>query len=136
MVRGDLDLHVFQPISSTAQFVQSGDIRPLLVLKPTRDPLIPEAPTVREAGLQNADDLEAMGGQLVGFAVVKNTPADRVRALEQASLNALADPEFLAWAKQTGVDQDLLAINGEAMTARKKVEYELIKKNVDVVKRA
>ena len=94
------------------------------MLKPTRDPLIPDAPTVREAGLPNADDLEAMGGQAVGFAVVKNTPPDRVKALEQASLNALADPEFLAWAKQTGVDQDMLAINGEAMAARKKIEYE------------
>jgi tripartite-type tricarboxylate transporter receptor subunit TctC len=136
MVRGDLDLMVFSPISSTAQFVQSGDIRALLVLKPTRDALIPDAPTVREAGLPNVDDLEAIGGQVVGFSVVKNTPPDRVKALEQATLNALADPEFLTWAKQTGVDADIVALNGETMTARKKVEYELIRKNVDVVKRA
>ena len=54
MVRGDLDLHVFQPISSTSQFVDSGDIRSLLVLKDARDPLIPDAPTPREAGLPNA----------------------------------------------------------------------------------
>jgi tripartite-type tricarboxylate transporter receptor subunit TctC len=135
-VRGDLDLMVFTPISSTAQFVQSGDIRALLVLKPTRDPLIPDAPTAREAGLKNVEELEAIGGQVVGFSVVKNTPADRIRAIEQATLNALADPEFLAWAKQTGVDADILGLTGDAFTARKKVEYDLIRKNVDVVKKA
>ena len=32
-----------------------------------------------------------MGGQIVGFSVVKNAPADRVKVLEQATLNALAD---------------------------------------------
>jgi tripartite-type tricarboxylate transporter receptor subunit TctC len=136
IVRGDLDLHVFQPISSTAQYVQSGDIRSLLVLKPQRDPLIPDAPTPAEASLPNADDLLAMGGQIVGFSVAKGTAPERVKVLEQATLNALADPEFLAWAKQTGVEPDILAIGAEAMTARKKQEYELIKKNVDVVKRA
>ncbi len=136
MVRGDLDLHVFQPISSTSQFVDSGDIRSLLVLKDARDPLIPDAPTPREAGLPNADELVSMGGQIVGFSVVKNTPADRVKVLEQATLNALADPEFLAWAKQTGVEPDIVAMNSETFTARKKIEYEMIKKNVDVVKRA
>jgi tripartite-type tricarboxylate transporter receptor subunit TctC len=136
LVRGDLDLHVFQPISSTAQFVQSGDIRSLLVLKPSRDPLVPDAPTPAEANLPNQEDLVAMGGQIVGFAVVKNTPPERVKVLEQATLNALADPEFLAWAKQTGVEPDLLAIGAEAMTARKKLEYAMIEKNVDVVKRA
>jgi hypothetical protein len=68
--------------------------------------------------------------------VVKNTPPERVRVLEQATLNALADPDFLAWAKQTGVEPDILAIGAEAMTARKRQEYAMIEKNVDVVKRA
>ncbi|MFN0072358.1 MAG: Bug family tripartite tricarboxylate transporter substrate binding protein [Chloroflexota bacterium] len=136
LVRGDLDVHVFTPISSTAQFVQSGDIRSLMVLKPSRDALLPDAPTAREAGVPNVEDLEAIGGQIVGFSVVKNTPVERVKVLEQATLNALADPEFLAWAKQTGVDQDIIAIGSEAFSARKVQEYAFVRRNVDVVKRA
>lgn len=135
MVRGDLDLHIYQPISSTVQFVQSGDIRALMVLKPQRDQLLPDVPTAREAGAPNIDDLEGIGGQTIGFNVVKNTPPERVRVLEQATLNALKDPEFMAWAKQSGVDQDLLSLPGAAMKAGKEKEYGIFAKNADVLRR-
>jgi len=136
LVRGDIDLHVFSPISSTVQFVQSGDIRALLVLEPNRDAILPETPTARELNVGNVEDLEAIGGQTVGFSVVKNTPLERIKVLEQATLNALQDPEFLDWAKQSGVAQDIIALSSQAMTERKKQEYDYVRKNVDVVKRA
>ena len=136
LVRGDLDVEVLSPISSTIQFVQSGDIKPILNLEPTRNPLLPDTPTAREEGLPNLSDLEAIGGFTSGIAAPPGTPADRVKYLEFAVLSALRDPEFVTWAKGAGVEPDLVALPGDEIKARKTGEYNLYTKYADALKKA
>ncbi|MFN0072157.1 MAG: Bug family tripartite tricarboxylate transporter substrate binding protein [Chloroflexota bacterium] len=136
LVRGDLDVEVLSPISSTVQFVQSGDIRPILLLEPTRNALLPNTPTAREVGLSNLTELEAIGGFTSGIAVPPGTPADRVKFLEFAVLSAIRDPEFVQWAKSAGVEPDLLALLGEEIKARKVSEYQLYTRYADALKKA
>jgi tripartite-type tricarboxylate transporter receptor subunit TctC len=136
LVRGDLDVEVLSPISSTIQFVQSGDVKPILQLEATRNPLLPETPTAREAGLQNLSDLESIGGFTSGIAAPPGTPADRVKYLEYAVLTAVRDPEFVAWAKGAGVEPDLIAITGDDIKSRKAGEYGLYTKYKDALAKA
>jgi tripartite-type tricarboxylate transporter receptor subunit TctC len=136
LVRGDLDVEVLSPISSTIQFVQSGDVKPILQLESTRNPLLPETPTAREAGLPNLSDLESIGGFTSGIAAPPGTPADRVKYLEYAVLTAVRDPEFVAWARGAGVEPDLIAITGEDIKSRKASEYGLYTKYKDALAKA
>jgi tripartite-type tricarboxylate transporter receptor subunit TctC len=136
LVRGDLDVEVLSPISSTIQFVQSGDVKPILQLEPTRNALLPDTPTAREVGLPNLADLESIGGFTSGIAAPPGTPADRVKYLEYAVLTAVRDPEFVTWARGAGVEPDLIAITGEDIKGRKAGEYNLYTKYKDALAKA
>jgi tripartite-type tricarboxylate transporter receptor subunit TctC len=136
LVRGDLDVQVMSPISSTIQFVQSGDIRPILQLEPTRNPLLTDTPTAREMGLQNLTELESIGGFTSGISAPPGTPADRVKYLEYAVLTAVRDPEFVAWARGAGVEPDLISITGDDIKGRKADEYNLYTKYKDALAKA
>jgi tripartite-type tricarboxylate transporter receptor subunit TctC len=125
LVRGDLDLQVFSPISSTMQFVKSGEMRALLVLEPQRSPLLPGIPTARELGLPNIDDLEVAGTALSGIATPPGTPVDRAEYLGAMVMTALRDPGFLAWAREAGVEGDLQYASGAELTEMKRREYEV-----------
>ena len=125
LVRGDLDLQVFSPISSTMQFVKSGEMRAILVLEPERSALLPDTPTARELRLPNIDDLELAGTALSGVAVPPNTPADRADYLGAMVMTALHDPGFIAWARETGVEHDLEYASGSEFTAMKRREYDV-----------
>jgi tripartite-type tricarboxylate transporter receptor subunit TctC len=127
LVRGDVDVGVLSPLSSIIQFIQSGDLRPLAVLEPQRDPLAPDAPTAAEAGLTSLEDLYGLADPS-GFSVMKNTPPDRVAALEKATLAAMKDTTFLDWAKSTGADADLRPMSGADFTKLKAAEYATLKK--------
>ena len=138
LIRGDLDLQVFQPLASTIEFVRSGDTRPLVMLGPQRDPLLPDTPTAREAGLARVDDLETLGSRAYasGFAVLPQTAPERVKILEQAVLSALKDPEFVTWAKTTNVESDLAPMPGDQFAESKKQEYSMIRPFEDVFRSA
>jgi tripartite-type tricarboxylate transporter receptor subunit TctC len=125
LVRGDLDLQVFSPISSTMQFVKSGEMRAILTLEPQRSVLLPDTPTARELGLPNIDDLEIAGTALSGIAVPPNTATDRAEYLGAMVMTALRDPGFLAWAREAGVEPDLQYASGAELTEMKQREYEV-----------
>jgi tripartite-type tricarboxylate transporter receptor subunit TctC len=125
LVRGELDLQVFSPISSTLQFVNSGEMRAILVLEPERSPLLPKTPTARELRLPNIDDLELAGTALSGVAVPPDTPADRAGYLGAMVMTALRDPGFLAWAREAGVEADLEFTSGSEFTEMKRREYDV-----------
>jgi tripartite-type tricarboxylate transporter receptor subunit TctC len=122
-VRGDLDLQVFSPISSTMQFVKSGEMRAILTLEPQRSPLLPDTPTARELGLPNIDDLEIAGTALSGIAVPPDTQHDRAEYLGAMVMTAMRDPGFLAWAREAGVEPDLQYASGAELTEMKQREY-------------
>jgi len=117
--------------------VQSGDIRVLASLEPQRISRLPDVPTARELNLPNIADLETIGTTTSGFAVPPGTPADRVKLLEEATLAAIADPEFQAWGVQTGmIPTELAAMSGAQYGADKKKEYALWRKYEEAAKKA
>ncbi len=137
VIRGDTDLIFASPITSWLRFIQSGDLRPLVVIEPQRNPLIPDTPTAREVGFPNAADLEAaLATYLYGIVTVPGTPSDRVQFLEQAVLNALVDPEFVNWAKGAGVDADLFPVSGKEFAELKQRSYEALSKYQEPLRKA
>jgi tripartite-type tricarboxylate transporter receptor subunit TctC len=125
LVRGELDLQVFSPISSTMQFVRAGEMRAVLTLAPQRNSLLPDTPTARELGLPNVDDLEVAGTALSGIAVPPDTPSDRAEYLGAMVMTALRDQGFLAWAREAGVEPDLQYASGSELTELKRREYQV-----------
>ncbi len=73
----------------TGAAVKSGKLRGLAVALPERAPLLPDVPTVREAGLTNMD-----GAVFNGFMAPAGTPAEIVARLNKAMNEALAEPAF------------------------------------------
>jgi len=137
IVRGDSEVVTFIAPQGAMQFVQSGDLRVLVALEPTRIQTLPDVSTARELGLPNLDDLETIGTTTSGLAVPRGTPAERVRLLEQATLAAVQDPDFLAWANQTGmVPTELSPVPGAQYAEMKKREYALWRKFEDQIKKA
>ena len=119
------------------QFVQSGDIRVLASLEPQRISTLPDVPTARELNLPNIPDLEAIGTTTSGFAAPPGTPPERVKLLEEATLAAIADPDFQAWGRQTGmIPTELAAMPGADYAAAKKTEYSVWRKYEEAAKKA
>lgn len=71
----------------TGQSVKAGKLRGLVVATPERSPILPDVPTVREAGLRDMD-----GGIFNGFVAPAGTPPAVVTRLNQAINQVLADP--------------------------------------------
>jgi tripartite-type tricarboxylate transporter receptor subunit TctC len=130
LTRGDLDVNVLGPIASNIGFIQSGDLRPLMMVTKDRNPLIPNVPTAAEENVPGVAELNEAGSS-TGFVVVGGTPPEIVKVLEAATLAAVKDPGFLEWAKTSGVADDLIALPGAEMTARKEREYAVYRKYLD-----
>jgi tripartite-type tricarboxylate transporter receptor subunit TctC len=75
-------------IADVIAFVKTGKVRPLAVLSPARDELVPDVPTVREVGYPQ---LEAINWS--GFVVHSATPSSVVNRLNAESVKALNLPE-------------------------------------------
>jgi tripartite-type tricarboxylate transporter receptor subunit TctC len=137
VIRGDTDLVFASPITSWLRFIESGDLRPIFVLEPQRNPLIPNTPTAREMNVPNADQMEqALATFIYGITTVPNTPADRVAVLESAVLNAIRDPEFLEWAKGAGVEADLQPLPGKEFQELKFKSYDAMSRYQEALKKA
>jgi tripartite-type tricarboxylate transporter receptor subunit TctC len=134
LVRNDVDVAILSPIASTIAFVQSGDLKPLVVLGAQRSPLLPDVRTAAEANLPNVAALNAQA-TTAGISVAPGTPPDRVKALESAVLRGLQDPEFQDWAKKGGVADDLLYWTGQQMGDAKKNEYATYDRYLDQFKK-
>lgn len=130
LARGDLDVNVLGPIASNIQFVQSGDVRPLMVVTKERNALIPDVKTPAEENAPGAAELNEAGSS-TGFVVVGGTPPEIVKVLEAATLKAVKDPKFVEWAVTTGVAPDLIALTGAETSARKEREYAIYRKYLD-----
>ena len=75
---------------------KSGELRVLAVLGGARDPVFPDAPTAKEAGLDLALDMWR------GIAVPKGTPQPVVDRLQDAIKKTVESPEFAAAGKNIG----------------------------------
>jgi tripartite-type tricarboxylate transporter receptor subunit TctC len=78
----------------------------------------------------------ALSTFLYGVTATPGVPADRVAVLESAVLNALQDPEFLAWATSAGVAADLSPMPAREFQASKVKYQESLAKYQDALRRA
>lgn len=95
---------VFDQLASLKQAnFDSGKLRALAVLAPSRLPQLPDVPTATEAGFPGID-----GSVWYGFVVPTGTPRDIVLKLNDAAQKALADKEVI----DTLVNRNALVIAG------------------------
>lgn len=78
---------MFEQMYAAMPSIKGGKLRPLAITGKTRSPLIPDVPTMAEAGYPQVEVLNWQG--LVG---PKGLPADIVRLLNAAANKALQDP--------------------------------------------
>ena len=111
----DLSLPAVQPI---APYAEAGKVKLLAVTGEARDPLVPNVPTMKEAGLPGATVVIVFG--LLGPA---GMPANVVDRLRKESVAALNSPETKKKFKAAGFDTDPLA--GDEFEKSVSAEYKL-----------
>lgn len=79
------------------QHVKAGNLRILAISSEKRDPLFPDVPTFKEAGVDMVYSIWR------GLAAPKGVPEDRVKILHDAFKKAYDSPEFQKFAKETGL---------------------------------
>ncbi len=87
------------PLAATFQLIRDGRLRALATPAAARSSLIPEVPTMAEAGLPSAS-YESW----VGVLAPKSTPRDVVNRLSQEIVRALQTPELRAQVAATSSD--------------------------------
>jgi tripartite-type tricarboxylate transporter receptor subunit TctC len=106
----------FGNLASTLQHVQSGKLKALAVTSAKRSPILPEVPTLAEAGLKGAEIYEWNAV----FAPA-NTPEPVVTKLAAAFQQALESPEVKARVAQLGGDIQ----KGSPEQAKKFIEQQI-----------
>lgn len=98
VVSGQVDF-LFDNMTTCVSFVRSGKLRGLAITAPSRSSLLPDVPTMAEAGLP-AVDLKFW------FALLApaRTPPEVVARLQEAIGQAMADPEFAAGLHARGAE--------------------------------
>jgi tripartite-type tricarboxylate transporter receptor subunit TctC len=83
--------------------IQSGQVRPLLVLAKERMKRLPDVPTSIEKGI------DAVFSVIRGFVVLKGVPQGRVERLEQSILAAMGGAEYQEHLRASGLDSGSIA---------------------------
>ena len=96
MIAGDLQLSMLPPALANAQ-IKAGKLRPIGVTSSGRSPLVPELPSLSEAGVQNFN-LEIWNG----IAAPKSMPQPIVAKLSNAFSEIARSPEIRAKLFQQG----------------------------------
>jgi len=87
---------IYEEPGDVAQFIKSGDLRPIVVFDEKRHPSFPDVPASAEKGLKISD--------LPNFrtlAVPAKTPPERVKVLADAAQKVLASPEWKNFCTET-----------------------------------
>ncbi|WP_353171072.1 Bug family tripartite tricarboxylate transporter substrate binding protein [Paracandidimonas soli] len=77
LIGGNIDVGLIKPAVAKPQ-IDSGELRPLVVLSAKRQDAFPDVPTARELGF------DVVLAQTRGLAVLKGTPEEHIAALEKA----------------------------------------------------
>lgn len=88
----------FATAPSVVNFVKSGQLRGLAITSLQRSPLLPDLPTVNEAGLRGYE-----AGPWYGFLVPTGTPREAIMRLNAESLKAMTFPEVKERMAATGL---------------------------------
>jgi tripartite-type tricarboxylate transporter receptor subunit TctC len=81
---------MFDNIPSALPHIKAGKLRALAVTGAKRDPLLPEVPTVAEAGVAGYES-----GVWFGLAAPAGTPRDVIAKLNEAAVKGSQSPEFV-----------------------------------------
>ena len=86
-------------LPSAVPLVRAGKLKALLVLADEKDSAFPQVPIPKELGLK----MTTIAG-IDGVAGPPNLPMEKVKILEAAFTKAAADPKFLEWARNAGMN--------------------------------
>jgi tripartite-type tricarboxylate transporter receptor subunit TctC len=102
---------MFDNIPSALPHIKAGKLRPLATTGAKRDPLLPDVPTVAEAGVPGYES-----GVWFGLAVPAGTPKDVIAKLNDAAVKGTKSPEFVK--RMTELGYSIIGSTPEQMQGR------------------
>jgi len=104
VMAGRIDFY-FIPLAAAASALHSGKLTVLAVSTPKRSALLPDAPTVAEAGYPGAES-----NFWVGLSAPAKTPTNVVNTLHDATEKALQDPTVKQRLAALGIEPELMTV--------------------------
>jgi tripartite-type tricarboxylate transporter receptor subunit TctC len=95
LVGGNIDGALLNYGEAESQ-IKAGEVRPLLVFAEDRMDALSDTPTAKEAGIP------AVYSTVRGFAVLKGTPEDRIKTLEEGLVKAMNGKFYQDYLKSSG----------------------------------
>ncbi len=95
---GQIDV-MFVALSSVASSIQAGKLRVIAVSSAQRSALMPDVPTVAEAGVPGYEMISR-----IGFLAPAGTPKDRIDRLHDEITKALANPDIVRKLPSMGME--------------------------------
>ena len=106
---------MFDNIPSAIPHIKSGKLRALATTGAKRDPLLPDLPTLAEAGVTGYES-----GVWLGLAVAAGTPRDVVMRLNAETIKATKSPDFIK--RMTELGYIIIGSSPETMAEMNKAE--------------
>jgi tripartite-type tricarboxylate transporter receptor subunit TctC len=106
---------MFDNIPSALPHIKAGKLRALAVTGAKRDPLLPDVPTVAEAGVPGYES-----GVWFGLAVPAATPKEEIARLNDAAVKGTKSPEFIK--RMTELGYSIIGSTPEQMAEMNRVE--------------
>ena len=108
-IAGRMD-YFFAPLVSALPMIKAGRLLPLAVGTPKRSSLLPDVPTLTEAGVSKADYVF-----WIGMLVSSKTPRDVIQKINQVTSKALQSPEVKE--RLAGLGAETMIISAEQFDA-------------------
>ena len=106
---------MFDNIPSALPHIKAGKLRALAVTGAKRDPLLPDVPTLAEAGVPGYES-----GVWFGLTVPTGTPKEEIARLNDAAVKGTKSPEFIK--RMTELGYSIIASTPEQMAEMNKAE--------------
>ena len=106
---------MFDNIPSSLPHIKAGKLRALATTGASRDPALPDLPTVAEAGVPGYE-----AGVWFGLAVPAGTPRDVIARLNTEAVKATKSPDFTKRMSELGYV--IIGSSPEQMTAMQRAE--------------
>ena len=108
---------MFDNIPSAIPHIKSGKLKALATTGSKRDPLLPELPTLAEAGVSGYES-----GVWFGLAVPANTPRDVVMKLNAEAIKGTRSPDFVK--RMTELGYNIMGTSPEVMLDMSRAEVQ------------
>jgi tripartite-type tricarboxylate transporter receptor subunit TctC len=106
---------MFDNIPSALQHIKAGKLRALAVTGSKRDPLLPDVPTMMEAGVAGYES-----GVWFGLAVPAATPKEEIARINAAAIKGTKSPDFVK--RMTELGYTIIGSTPEQMAAMNRAE--------------